>query len=185
MTLSGFVPKLSGTTEPRDLVSEDRRIVEAVKAGDEAAFGQLYRKFAPLVHGILLSRMPAEDVPDLVQEVFLAAFKGIGSLREPDAVGGWLVRMARNYAAGYYRSRRPAEELPEDVAGQHTPHAEATEAMLAIRSLPDAYSETLILRLVEGMTGDEIAQLTGLSPGSVRVNLHRGMDMLRKKLEIR
>jgi RNA polymerase sigma-70 factor (ECF subfamily) len=51
-----------------------------------------------------------------------------------------------------------------------------------IRRLPEAYRETLILRLVEGMTGPEIAERTGLTAGSVRVNLHRGMQMLREKL---
>jgi len=51
-----------------------------------------------------------------------------------------------------------------------------------IRGLPEAYRETLILRLVEGLTGPEIAERTGLTAGSVRVNLHRGMQMLREKL---
>ena len=51
-----------------------------------------------------------------------------------------------------------------------------------IRSLPEAYRETLILRLVEGMTGPEIAARTGLTAGSVRVNLYRGMQQLREKL---
>ena len=55
--------------------------------------------------------------------------------------------------------------------------------MLAtIRRLPEAYRETLVLRLVEGMTGPEIAERTGMQPGSVRVNLHRGMQMLREAL---
>ena len=52
----------------------------------------------------------------------------------------------------------------------------------AIRQLPDAYRDTLLMRLVEGMSGQEIAERTGLSPGSVRVNLHRGMKLLREKL---
>jgi len=52
-----------------------------------------------------------------------------------------------------------------------------------IRKLPDAYRETLLMRLVEGMSGLEIADRTGLSAGSVRVNLHRGMKLLREKLE--
>ena len=51
-----------------------------------------------------------------------------------------------------------------------------------IRELPEAYRETLVLRLVEGMTGPEIAGRTGLTPASVRVNLHRGMKLLREKL---
>jgi RNA polymerase sigma-70 factor (ECF subfamily) len=59
---------------------------------------------------------------------------------------------------------------------------EAKEVLSAIRSLPEAYRETLSLRLVQGYSGPEIAALTGLSPGSVRVNLHRGMNLLRQKL---
>jgi RNA polymerase sigma-70 factor (ECF subfamily) len=58
----------------------------------------------------------------------------------------------------------------------------ANEILELIRALPEAYRETLILRLVEGMTGPEIAARTGLTPASVRVNLHRGMKQLRKKL---
>ena len=56
-------------------------------------------------------------------------------------------------------------------------------ALAAIRSLPPTYSETLTLRFVEGMTGPEIAACTGLTEGSVRVNLHRGMKQLRERFE--
>jgi RNA polymerase sigma-70 factor (ECF subfamily) len=56
-------------------------------------------------------------------------------------------------------------------------------ALEIIRALPVAYRETLVLRLVEGLTGPEIAERTGLTPASVRVNLHRGMALLREKLE--
>ena len=66
---------------------------------------------------------------------------------------------------------------------QKPPDPEAFAVLDSIRSLPDAYRETLVLRLVEGLTGPEIAHQTGLTPDSVRVNLHRGMKMLREKLE--
>ena len=59
---------------------------------------------------------------------------------------------------------------------------DARTALAAVRSLPEAYRETLVLRLVEGMTGPEIAERTGMTPDSVRVNLCRGMKMLREKL---
>jgi RNA polymerase sigma-70 factor (ECF subfamily) len=55
-------------------------------------------------------------------------------------------------------------------------------AIAAIQSLPEAYRETLMLRFVAGLNGPEIAARTGLTHGSVRVNLHRGVEMLRKKL---
>ena len=60
---------------------------------------------------------------------------------------------------------------------------EAQRAIDAIRSLPEAYRDTLVLRLVEGMTGPEIARRTGLTPDSVRVNLCRGMKLLRQALD--
>ena len=70
-------------------------------------------------------------------------------------------------------------------AGQQADEVEAHAALEAIQSLPETYRESLTLRLVEGMTGPEIAQRTGLTPDSVRVNLHRGMKLLRERLERR
>jgi RNA polymerase sigma-70 factor (ECF subfamily) len=75
------------------------------------------------------------------------------------------------------------EELP-DRSGAASHRAEALAALDAVKSLPAAYRETLILRLVEGMTGPEIAARTGMTAASVRVNLHRGMKQLREKLGI-
>jgi RNA polymerase sigma-70 factor (ECF subfamily) len=92
--------------------------------------------------------------------------------------------IARNRAMDFHRSSRKTEELQDDLAHhtQYEAEAEATKALAIIRELPEAYRETLVLRLVEGMTGPEIAARTGLTPASVRVNLHRGMKLLREKL---
>ena len=65
------------------------------------------------------------------------------------------------------------------------PSVEAREALDAIRELPDTYRGTLLMRLVEGMTGPEIAARTGMTPGSVRVHLHRGMKLLRGRLGLK
>lgn len=164
--------------------SERSRMIAAIRAGDNEAFSQFYREFAPLVHGILLARMPRDDVQDAVQEVFLAAYRHIGSLRDENAIGGWVARIARNHVVDHFRSSKPTDELPEEIDGGRDRKAEAGEVLDAIKALPNAYRETLILRLVEGMTGNEIAEKTGLSPDSVRVNLHRGMSLLRKSLGI-
>ena len=61
---------------------------------------------------------------------------------------------------------------------------DALAVLGVIRTLPEAYRETLVLRLVEGMTGPEIAARTGLTAASVRVNLHRGMKQLRERLGV-
>lgn len=135
-----------------------------------------------MVHGVVLARVPALDVDDLVQEVFAAAFSRIGTVREPEAFPGWLAAIARNRAADYHRAARPTVEL-KDVPGRDgRDQDDALAVMAALRALPDAYRETLTLRLVEGMTGPEIAERTGLTHGSVRVNLHRGMALLRERL---
>ena len=159
-------------------------LVERVCAGDEEAFGELYKMFAPMVHGILLARLPRDEVADIVQEVFIAAYKNLKTLRDKNAVGAWLAMIARNRANEFFRSAKPTEELPENLTCKEVPKTEAREILEAIRALPETYRETLVLRLVEGMTGQEIADKIGFTPDSVRVNLHRGMKLLRRKLGI-
>ena len=105
------------------------------------------------------------------------------TLREPAAFGGWLATITRNRATDYLRQTRDQVELPAEMPGGDPIPAETFAVLDVIRRLPDAYRDTLLMRLVEGMSGAEIAERTGLTPGSVRVNLHRGMTLLREKLE--
>jgi RNA polymerase sigma-70 factor (ECF subfamily) len=101
------------------------------------------------------------------------------------AFGGWLATIARNRATDHHRRSPPGEELPDQLTAPDRTAArvEALAVLDVIRRLPEAYRETLVLRFVEGMTGPEIAERTGLTPASVRVNLHRGMKLLREKLK--
>jgi len=179
---AGTPPPAPAAEAPAYAPSPDAAVVEAVRRGDRESFGRLYDLYGPMVHGILLARVPWGEVDDLVQDVFLVAFKRIHTLREAGAFGGWLAMIARNRAVDFHRRRRETEELPEDLAQRSSADPEANEALALIRGLPEAYRETLVLRLVEGMTGPEIAERTGLTPASVRVNLHRGMKLLRGKL---
>lgn len=172
--------------------SEDLMLVHEAQRGDRAAFGRLYQRFAPMVHGVLLAKVPFGAVDDLVQDVFVRALRRMSSLRKHASFGAWLAAIARNVANDYHRRSMPEEQLPDDgsqdnIAAPTTspdPGRQAAEILNAIRSLPDAYRETLILRFVEGMTGPEIAARTGLTHGSVRVNLHRGMEQLRALLRL-
>jgi RNA polymerase sigma-70 factor (ECF subfamily) len=164
-------------------ISEDDGLVLAAAAGDRAAFGELYVRYARLVHGILLARVPPEEADDLVQDVFLSAMRQLRGLRTVAAFRGWLAAIARNRATDYFRKTRPLapfEEHMKDTSQARSGELEALEVLDLIRHLPEAYREPLILRLVEGMTGPEIAQQTGLTADSVRVNLCRGMKMLRE-----
>ncbi len=170
------------TANPVAEVSDQALLAAAARDGDRAAFGSLYDRYARMVHGILLARIPRGEVEDLVQDVFLAALRRIRTLRDAASFGGWLAMIARNRARDHYRRSPEMAELPENLPGQDSSNAEALAVLAVIRTLPEAYRETLILRLVEGMTGPEIAARTGLTPASVRVNLHRGMKQLREKL---
>jgi RNA polymerase sigma-70 factor (ECF subfamily) len=163
--------------------TEMPRLVRDAQRGDREAFARLYERFARMVHGIVLARIGRTDVDDVVQDVFVAALDRLAELREPAAFGGWLAAIARHRAADHGRRRVVTDALADDAASTRDPdRLEALAILDAVRSLPEAYRETLMLRLVEGMTGAEIAERTGLTAASVRVNLHRGMKLLREKL---
>ena len=164
-------------------VDEDDGLIRAAVQGDRGAFGELYIRYARMVHGILLARVPAGDAEDLVQDVFVSAMRQLRGLRTAAAFRGWLAAIARNRAIDYFRDARRSTPFEEGTEREHGVRPTSQDAFVVldlIRSLPEAYRETLILRLVEGMTGPEIAQQTGLTPDSVRVNLCRGMKMLRE-----
>jgi RNA polymerase sigma-70 factor (ECF subfamily) len=171
--------------QPAASVDATAPLVEAARGGDRAAFAELYVRYTRMVHGILTACVPRADVDDLVQDVFLQAMRQLGALRDASAFGGWLAAIARNRGRDHLRHTRATEPLEDAAAagGDATAGFEAQAVLRALRALPEAYRETLALRLIEGMTGPEIAAATGLTPASVRVNLHRGMKQLRERLE--
>jgi RNA polymerase sigma-70 factor (ECF subfamily) len=181
-------PPVTETPVVRD--PSDAALVKASQEGHRDAFGHLYQRYARMVHGILLAKVPPAEVEDLVHEVFLRALPRLHALREASRFGAWLAAITRNMAKDFYRRPRVQIECSDDsaaadasaVPGEQAQTREAAEILESVRGLPEAYRETLILRLVEGMTGPEIAAKTGLSHGSVRVNLNRGMQQLREKL---
>lgn len=178
-----------GREQAASETSEDATLVSAARDGDRAAFGRLYDRYARMVHGLLLAKVPLAEVDDLVQDVFMMALRRLSTLRDIGSFGAWLAAIARNRANDYHRRSSPEEQVSEDTpdesieSGNTSGDHEGPAAILdTVKTLPAAYRETLILRLVEGMTGPEIAARTGMTHGSVRVNLHRGMQQLRAKL---
>ena len=162
------------------------RLVAEANGGSREAFGELYQRHARAVHGVLITRVSPADADDLVQDVFLHAWPRLGELRDPDAFGGWICAIARRRAVDHFRRAKPGGELHDVHPSRERPDitAEAAAAVAAIQDLPEAYRETLALRLVEGLSGPEIAAVTRLTPDSVRVNLHRGFKLLRERLGV-
>lgn len=167
---------------PIDAVDVARAVREA-RRGSQAAFAQLHRRFAPLVHGILIGRFRPALADELTQECFTLAFARLAQLDDEHKFGPWIAAIARRMPATATREVTTAEP-PECASTAASPEdrAEAARVLRALATLPEAYRETLALRLVEGLGGAEIAALTGLTPESVRVNLHRGMAKLRAAL---
>src|ERR1043165_722347 len=175
---------MTGTFRSPETIDEpiEQTFVRAVLEGEHDRFGRLYEMYAPLVHGVLLARVPRDEVDDLLQDIFLHALRKLHTLRNPAAFGPWIAMIARNRAMDFHRAARDTVEVEEHTAMTKPVNRTATEVLDLIRELPESYHETLVLRFVEGMTGPEIATRTGLTAASVRVNLHRGMKLLREKL---
>src|SRR5262249_31158318 len=143
-------PLVSATPAAHD--DSDAALVAAAQNGSSDAFGQLYQRYARMVHGILLAKVPIADVEDLVHDVFLRVLPRLRSLREPSQFGAWLAAIARNVANDYYRQPRVQNERNDDsldtnlaaVPVEQSQHGEALQILMAIRSLSEAYRETLI-----------------------------------------
>ena len=158
-------------------------LVARAAAGNRSAFGELYNRYSRTIHGIALARVPYRDANDLVQDVFLHAMGRLRELRNQEAFGPWLAAIARRRAVDYHRVNHRWVRLTNAVEPACSPvPAQALAVLDIVKTLPEAYRETLILRFVEGMTGPEISARTGLTPDSVRVNLFRGLKLLREKL---
>src|SRR6476660_5295200 len=161
--LEPFGKGLEAQTAARECVliadgRDDRELVNAARQGDRAAFGLLYNRYARMVHGILLARIPVRDVNDLVHDVFLRALHRLHSLRDAARFGAWLAVIARNRANDYHRDAVEEVEFSDEIAAAgatDAPDEETASVLAAIRGLKETYRETLLLRLVEGMTGPE------------------------------
>src|SRR3954447_2255073 len=106
------------STNREDRGDGDERLISAAAQGDRSAFGELYSRYARMVHGILLARVPPRDAEDLVQDVFLSAMRQLKVLRTAAAFKGWLAAIARNRAIDYFRDAKQTSEIDEKTERQ-------------------------------------------------------------------
>ena len=179
--MSHPIPRLEPQHEPP--LAE---LLHAAQGGDRSAFETIYRHFARVVHGIVVGQCPAAEAEDITQDVFVVIQRKIEQVEDAAALPGWICSVARNTAIDHMRKRKRSPRLvalPELPAREQRDDNALAEVMLSrLQELPEAYRETLALRLIEGMTGEQIAAATGKTHGSVRVNLHKGMQKLRDAL---
>lgn len=168
--------------------------VEAAKAGDTAAFEQLYRRHVGRIYALVwrLAGNDASLADDLVQDSFIRAWDKLHLFEGKSAFGTWLHRLAANVALSdrRIRVRRVARELPMDDAVERTAMGERdlhvglrTDLEQAIAGLPERARTVLVLFDVEGYRHEEISDLTGMAVGSSKAQLHRARKLVRAALE--
>jgi RNA polymerase sigma factor (sigma-70 family) len=161
--------------------------------GQGEDYADLYRQYLPRIHNYVRLRVNSEALAqDLTAAAFERAIARQHTLRNPDAFGAWLFRIARNVVAGYYRGRKPTVGL-EAAAAQPAPgrspveevlHQEELARMRAVlATLPAREQEILRLKFGGGLSNQEIGKVMRLRPGNVAVILFRALRKLRSKLE--
>ncbi|HEX2251974.1 MAG TPA: sigma-70 family RNA polymerase sigma factor [Thermoanaerobaculia bacterium] len=181
------------------VLSHDLELAERHRYGDGDAFAEVYRSYETPVYNLAL-RMAGdpEEARDLTQEVFLRVFRHLGKFRGRSSLKTWIYRVAINHCRSRLGRRRlPQSSLtgPEGDAGRDLPDpnrgpeeravARDERRVLeeALAALPVAFREAVVLRDIEGLAYDEIAQVLGVRPGTVRSRIARGREHLRRALE--
>jgi RNA polymerase sigma-70 factor (ECF subfamily) len=161
-------------------------VVSLASKGDRAAFAELVRRRQGWVRA-LLRRCSGDTTlaDDLSQQVFMQAWRKIRQLRDVDRFGAWLKQMAINEWLQYKRKNdalRGAQGEESIVMPQLDKTSIGMDLDRAMSLLPGPVSLCIALSYHERMTHDEIAELTGMQPGTVKSHIRRGSERLRKLL---
>lgn len=177
----------------------DDLLVGEARRGDRGAFAELVRRHERRVYGLVF-RMVRDhsDADDLAQEVFLMAFRSIGSFRQGAAFSTWLYRIALNRSLTFLKKKgreRGRAEFREDLAVPGTgrgpsasPEERSTLSELkskvdeALAGLPDHFRASFLLVAAEGLSHAEAAQVLGCSENTVSWRMHKARKLLRARL---
>lgn len=182
------------------MTDTEESLVRNARRGDRPAFEELVRRTSRLVFARLyLETGDGHRAEDLLQETYLVAFRSLNGLYDPAGFRSWLLKIAQNVAIDAARhdlrqkragpSSRDPSALNNVAAKSPGPMEQAQrdelhDRVLAIlRSLPEEYRLPLTLRYIGGADYDTISMQLGLTNGSLRGLLHRGLKLLRGKLE--
>lgn len=171
---------------------DDDELIAAIADGDDGALRELFARHAPWLAVRLRAVLPAGDVEDVLQETFLAVWRGAGGYR-PGTGGGWLWGIARRQAALWLRQRgRSVSALDvlgeADLPATHDPvqaavsRADLRDAVATLGPPGGAEREVWRLLYVEDRPVAEVARLTGVPVGTVKSRAHRVRRLLRAAL---
>jgi RNA polymerase sigma-70 factor, ECF subfamily len=195
-------------TDARLCLPSEIEFLERLKTGETEAFDELVCRFSSDIYGLLVRLTEdAEEARDLTQETFLSVVRSVKGFRGDASLKTWLYRIAINQARNrqrWWRSRRfgltfsldTASEndelsLHETLADDNQPSPEdfalqrEQEVLIrqALKKLPLAFREAVVLRDIEGMSYEEIAAALETNIGTVKSRIARGRDELKRKLQ--
>jgi RNA polymerase sigma-70 factor, ECF subfamily len=167
-------------------------LIQQFKEGCLDAFDVLYRRYLPNVYNRVRFMIPAEDVEDVTQEVFLAAIKSLHAFRGEAQFSTWLRTITNHKVAEFYRRRNRKQEVKQaplsEAAGCMDGHTskmmeERIIMRRAFEQLSTSYQEVLTLRFAEDLQFNQIAEVTGQSLDATKSLFRRAVSALRNKLD--
>ncbi len=176
-----------------DDVREGEQLVTAARAGDQAAWDELLRSLYPRLRAYAARRLPPPHVEDAVSETMTRAVAGIDRFTwGPSGFDGWVFGIGRNVVADHYRSLDRATRhrdtradldvgaLPGDAIDLGEDHAQVRRCFALLH---DKERELLELRVVAGLSAEQVAAVLGKRPGAVRSAQSRALAHLRRLME--
>ena len=188
---------------------EEASLIEGLQAGSEEAFAQLVAQFGAPLYSLIARSLPnPADAPDITQDVFIKVFRSVGRFHGESSLRTWIYRIALHEASNsrrwWSRHKRAEVTIDADVTdtdgehslslrecladGRESPYDAARHAELretvesALREVPELFRTVVVLREMEGMAYDEIAEILDLQIGTVKSRLMRGRALLRRLL---
>jgi RNA polymerase sigma-70 factor (ECF subfamily) len=175
---------------PREI--DERELIEGLKRGDPAAADELFNRYNRPLHAFIV-RMTGEagTAEDIFQETWVRIVRNVDKFRGDCKFSSWMFQIALNLCRNLARSNSRREFVELEKAGDlsQDPDVDADRILLArkmkklVDSLPDKMREVVVLRFYHEKTDFEIAEITGLPPGTVKSRIFRGMKLLKEKLE--
>ncbi len=173
---------------------EEYAVIRKVLAGDREQYAVLVNRYKDMVYNIAFRLLgDADAAKDMAQEGFIAAYNALGDFQFNSRFSSWLYRIVVNKCRDHYRAGKetvPVEEICDYVAGPEPSPEKAASCrqtgdavQQALASLPPDYREVIVLKHIEGLDYQEIAETLGVSVAALKVRAHRGREMLRKLLE--
>jgi RNA polymerase sigma-70 factor (ECF subfamily) len=152
-----------------------------------ALIKDLWQEHRSRLRGYISKRVRESDaVDDILQEVFLKASENLHSLKSRGSIAAWLYRIAANAIADHYRSRRPWEELSDDMAASESERDYVAELAPCLQPLisdmPETYRAALMLSEIEGLPQRDVADRLNISLSGAKSRVQRGREKLRQRL---